>query len=490
MRSMKIFLFVLLCSAVVSAQKGKEAFLEESKERRDNIRYDWKCTLELTKTGNYPESSTPFDELTSVNASEWTTVSAAKQYELAHRWNVKSKVAGFIINPNKPGRDNRVVIHLAGSLENPFDNSGAGTLSAALNMSALPSARDVLSQGPFNCHISREIDLKSDLLHRQIGKCPVNSNLRECLTRQGLSQSFQCVAGSVSPVCCYAAFFSSASNRAKGLKVLETVYGPNVTSILQECSQVTQEKNIESECPPPPGTSGQKLDKFYIFNRNASCNPFLFNTQKGCSYQSGNVTLTQPCFGQCLTGLMVNIEISPGSETSEPETIVTILQRSVEFNQKSVKSTSSERDGAKDNSFGYDDIQQKMKDQYKVQILMKRVSPLPVHAGQWNHVWVQWDSRPPVCATSNSGNLTAPVLLVGMEGNAEPVFEIDFACTKFDGDDNNSWRFGWFGADLLLPRISTVWKPNFYAVNSVKNSTFSYAFAGNKRQKIRTLLND
>ena len=121
---------------------------------------------------------------------------------------------------------------------------------------------------------------------------------------------------------------------------------------------------------------------------------------------------------------------------------------------------------------------------------MKRVSPLPVHAGQWNHVWVQWDSRPPVCATSNSGNLTAPVLLVGMEGNAEPVFEIDFACTKFDGDDNNSWRFGWFGADLLLPRISTVWKPNFYAVNSVKNSTFSYAFAGNKRQKIRTLLND
>ena len=74
------------------------------------------------------------------------------------------------------------------------------------------------------------------------------------------------------------------------------------------------------------------------------------------------------------------------------------------------------------------------------------------------------------------------MLKVGREGDVEAAFEVDFGCTNFDKDENDKlgFRCGWFAQDIVLPKLASMWRPNYVAVNSLNGSEFSYIFGGNK----------
>ncbi len=336
-----------------------------------------------------------------------------------------------------------------------------------------------------NCSMpifSRDLDYKKDELEKQMIDCPEDKSgtKLECLKIKGIAQNFQCVAGIRSPVCCYVAHLTSNSALVSEHKnILQSVYGPGVQLDLKKCSFYQREKDIEMECPLGDNLSKEGKERYYIFNKNLSCNPLFMNTVRGCSTHRN----TNPCYGRCLTGMMINIEITSVSRNNTAEhgeTFITIVQTAVEFNQKASASLNKE-----DNSFGFLQNEKRKHITDQVQILRKRVNPLPLYAGEWNGIWLQWTYRNPVCIQSRQKeSILTPVLVAGLEGSPTPVFEVDFACINFKGDEKDAfgWRFGWFGSDILLPRISAVWKPNFYAINSDLGSVFSLAHAGTKLQ--------
>jgi hypothetical protein len=396
-----------------------------------------------------------------------------------------SALAAFYLRPNKPGPENKIIIHLAESLNNPLQS----TLKASKSLtSPFEHGVKVLSQSPFNCFIRRDIDYLRDVISGYLYDCPTNTSPMECLEKQRAIKDFQCAAGSVSPICCYAKLLknTTAEDPVTGqpfVEILSSIYGKNVSAELKKCSEPKNITDYEEECPAAEGLSQADKDKFYIFNRNLTCNPFLRASKDSCILKSQNELYTMPCLGRCLTGMLINLEITPTSSLSresELETTVSIIQKYEDFNQRFYNVKKDSLGLTDPNEFGYSANLRSPGS--NIQILKKRVASLPVFTGQWNGIWFLWKLRPPSCIKHSAENdILAPVLAVGMEGHKEPVFEIEFACTNFDGDENDArgWRFGWLARDILKPRLSAVWKPNYYAFNSIKDSKFTVSFGGN-----------
>ena len=59
---------------------------------------------------------------------------------------------------------------------------------------------------------------------------------------------------------------------------------------------------------------------------------------------------------------------------------------------------------------------------------------------------MQWSTRHPTCLNPTIESQTfAPVLEIGIKGIDYPFVNFEFACTNFEGDENDAmgWRFGW-----------------------------------------------
>jgi len=93
----------------------------------------------------------------------------------------------------------------------------------------------------------------------------------------------------------------------------------------------------------------------------------------------------------------------------------------------------------------------------------------------------QWTLRNPICINPDSRTaFLTPVLEVGIKGIEKPFVELDFACDNFEDDENDAmgWRFGWFGGDIMNPKIERVWRASGYAINSVRGSVLEYSIKG------------
>jgi len=435
-REMKVAIILLLAIFAGTQAKTNPTSLDHDFNLHDYLYHDWKCNMTLTRTGNYPRHP-PIGELADVASSNWTSVSLEEKDLLAHNWT--KSVAGLDIKPDLPNSDNKIIIHLAGSLahptESPYEKMNQFSMADAIKTSSSDHGKDVLAKSPFNCYIRRDLDYMNDVVSEHIDDCLPDKPLSDCPRKQDTWQNFQCTVGASSPACCYSSLFKEAKNSTI-LQQLKAVYGAkSVTSDLEKCSEPQAEKDVEAECPPPEGLSKEEREKYYMFNRNSSCNEFLAPTQRSCSVSRKGETYTMPCFGRCMTGMMINIEITPTSKDSSDvsETVVTVLQRYAEFNQKFYdKAIENARD---QNEFGYNANIRKVSSKSQIQILKKKVNPIPMVAGVWNGIWLQWTFRPPACLKSKN-NIMAPVLRAGLEGSDEPVFELDFACTNFEGDNN------------------------------------------------------
>ncbi len=451
---------------------------------RNNFQYDWKCNETIIRKGNFPTIPVYQDDA-NVDGKKWTSVSKDQLNLLAHGWEDPSKMAGLYIKPSKPGPDNRIFIHLAASIDrpmySPYPNISVFSVDHALGNTSHDHGKQVLKKGPFNCYIRRDIDFMTDVLSEKISEC--GNNLTDCLNQQRTWKDFQCVAGTKSPVCCYALFLR---NNTEPLKKLEAIYGKDLTQQLKKCQEIKKHQDYKEKCPAKNDLTDLEKEKFYIFNKNISCNPFLSSTKETCLMVRNGRGQAIPCFGRCLIGMMINIEVTPTLSESEtqPGTNVTIIQRYAEFNQKYYNAGKDKAWTVNPNEFGYDANPRQEIANHKIQVLRKKVNPLPLKSGEWNGIWIQWITRNPTCIHSNKADIKTPVLLVGLEGSETPSFEVDFACTNFEGDENDAmgWRYGWFGQELINPVVSSVWKPSLYAVNSLKGSKFAYAFQGNKIQ--------
>ena len=462
-----------------------------------NFRYDWKCATTLVRTGNFPETP-DLAEFVKGDGANWTSATTQEEDLLAHKWENIDSFSELYIKPHQPGPENKIIIHLAGSLDNPFQSPypkiSTDIIANATKLSSFDQAKDVLMKGPFNCHIRRDIDSMNDLLKEYIEDCSNTGSLLNCLEAREVWKSFQCAAGASSPVCCYVDSLKE-KDKVDKLEILKSLYGQGISKDLKKCQkqQKPATNDYKKICPVPPRLSKKDQDKFYIFNKNTSCNPFLRPTATSCSINRNGAAHVMPCLGRCLTGMFMNLEVIP-TDPANPEILLAdvdmvITVRYAEFNQRYYD---ADRDKLwtnisvtkTQNEFGYNANLRKVKPNDQVMIMRKRVGQIKLEAGTWNGIWLKWVLRNPKCLKSANRSIKAPVLMVGLEGDLKAAFEVDFGCTNFDQDKNDKlgFRYGWFAKDLLLPKLPAVWRPNYFAVNSLNGSNFSYRFGGNKQQ--------
>jgi len=344
-----------------------------------------RCVMTIPHKGNYP-LWTPLDEPNITDHLKWTTVTTGNLGGLANEWKTPNRdgsyEAEFTIKPPGPGFENRTVIHIASDLTNPFNVYTSQTIN-----NFIAHSREVTENPPFNCFINRNINTQSDLLKEYLEDCPPDDKPFECIQRVGLFENFQCAAGTTSPICCYTKYFLGEDQEptAEDLLYMEAVHHNTIQDI-KKCLPTRKEMNIkdvEKQCPNNIKDEYKKA-LYYMFNKNASCNPFFAGSVDGCTVEKRTGQYYLPCFGTCLTALMVNVEIPATSSYEEKaDTVVSIVQREVEFSQKY-----SSKFRKTSELFGYRNSDTEESKGY-FRVIRKRAGNLPFIAGQWNSIWMK-----------------------------------------------------------------------------------------------------
>lgn len=269
-----------------------------------------KSSLQKVK-GIYPVRSI-VDEPDPSDVTKWSTASIVNLDGLAHEWDPRNqdtyRKGELTIKPAAPGFENRVVLHFVSDLTNPFGVYYPKDLDVYLD----PQAREVMEKGPFNCHISRSIKVQRKLMNKYLDDCPPKLTPYECIKRAGLYENIQCVAGTINPICCYTKFFSNPDSDpillSRSLRYFESAHN-NTIRDLRKCRAFQKEPSlseIEKQCP---NNIKDEMERqlFYIFNKNVTCNPFFASTRNGCTVKKTLSRYSTPCFGVCLTAMMVRV---------------------------------------------------------------------------------------------------------------------------------------------------------------------------------------
>ena len=147
-----------------------------------------------------------------------------------------------------------------------------------------------------------------DLLEEYSEDCNKTGSLLECMEEREAWKSFQCAAGASSPVCCYANSNKDKATADK-LNLLKSLYGQNIAKDQQFCQKPQTNNNFKKDCPTQRDWSRQDVEKFYIFNKNMSCNTFLKPSSKGCTIMKNGENHVMPCLGRCWIGMCMNLEV-------------------------------------------------------------------------------------------------------------------------------------------------------------------------------------
>ena len=266
------------------------------------------CTFTYSEKvqGNYP-LLTPVDVMDISNVSKWSTMIPSNLGSLAGKWIQNEKRADFSIKPAATGAENRLVIHLAADLRSPFGFYQPQPWNESID----PHLRAVLEKDPFNCYINRNLQTQVTTMKKYLEDCPPDLMPFECLKRVGLYDNFQCQMGTSKPICCYPSYFSETSDEIEYLKsdleYMDIVHHNTVEKDLRKCRGFQNEAGLPEVQDKCPNNIKDQVEKelFYIFNKNSTCNPFVASTQNGCIVKKKLGPFHTPCFGTCITGLVV-----------------------------------------------------------------------------------------------------------------------------------------------------------------------------------------